>query len=160
MILLALGSNLGQREEYLAQARTVLAMFDVAILKASHVVETPALMPQGAPEDWNIPYLNQVLLVETYLAPMDLLSVVKHIEADLGRKPTSRWAPREIDIDILAYDDVLMVEEQLTLPHPQMDVREFVLKPLMEIAPEWRHPIYGKSAQELLEGLSSCSAPR
>ena len=153
MILLALGSNLGEREAYLAQARTVLEMFDVEVRRASSIIETPALMPEGAPADWNIPYLNQVLAVKTHLAPMDLLSCIKHIESDLGRKPHSRWAPREIDIDILAYDDVLMVDDVLTLPHPQMDTRRFVLEPLREIAPEWTHPVLGKTAKELLAEL-------
>lgn len=154
MILLALGSNLGQREDYLAQARTVLEMFDVAIARESSILETPALMPEGAPAEWNIPYLNQVLRVKTHLAPLDLLACIKHIERDLGRKPTSRWAPREIDIDILAYNDMVMVEEVLTLPHPQMDTRRFVLAPLAEIAPDWRHPIYDKTARELLAELT------
>jgi 2-amino-4-hydroxy-6-hydroxymethyldihydropteridine diphosphokinase len=153
MILLSLGSNLGNREEYLAQARTVLALFEVEIRRISSITETPALMPEGAPADWNIPYLNQVLLVKTHLPPMDLLAVIKHIEADLGRKPAARWAPREIDIDILAYDDVVMVEDALTLPHPQMDAREFVLQPLAEIAPDWVHPVFGKTATELLAEL-------
>jgi 2-amino-4-hydroxy-6-hydroxymethyldihydropteridine diphosphokinase len=155
MILLALGSNLGNREEFLAAARMVLGMFDVEIIKASAMMETPALVPEGAPSDWNIPYLNQVIVVKTYLQPMDLLSCIKHIEADLGRKPAARWAPREIDIDILAYDDLLMVEDVLTLPHPQMDVRDFVLKPLVEIAPDWVHPVLGKTARELLAELKA-----
>lgn len=153
MKLLALGSNLGNREEYLAQARAVLAMVDVEILRASSVVETSALVPEGAPTDWNRPFLNQVLIVETHLTPRELLACIKHIEADLGRKPEARWAPREIDIDILAYDDVLMVEDVLTLPHPQMDTRRFVLEPLVEIAPHWRHPVYGKTAKKLLAEL-------
>jgi 2-amino-4-hydroxy-6-hydroxymethyldihydropteridine diphosphokinase len=155
MILLALGSNLGKREEYLAQARTVLEMFDVSIRRESNIMETPALMPEGAPAEWNIPYLNQVLRVDTYLSPLDLLSCIKHIETDLGRKPASRWAPREIDIDLLAYDEVVMVEDALTLPHPQMDSRRFVLAPLAEIAPQWVHPIYGKTAEQMLAELSA-----
>ncbi len=153
MIFLALGSNLGKREEFLAQARMVLGMFDVEIVKASSILETPALMPQGAPAEWNLPYLNQMIQVKTHLAPMELLACLKHIEADLGRKPEARWAPREIDIDIIAYDDVVMVEEVLTLPHPQMDRREFVLAPLAEIAPEWMHPVLKKTAQTLLKEL-------
>ncbi len=153
MILLSLGSNLGNREDYLAQARIVLEMFDVAVVKASSIHETPALVPEGAPAEWNIPYLNQVLRVETHLGPRELLACIKHIEADLGRKPASRWAPREIDIDILAYDDVLMVEDFLTLPHAQMDTRRFVLAPLCEIAPEWKHPVLGKTAAEMLSEL-------
>lgn len=155
MILLALGSNLGNREEYLVQARTVLAMFDVEVIKESRILETAALMPAGAPADWNIPYLNQVIAVRTHLAPTELLAVIKHIEADLGRKPAARWAPREIDIDILAYNDVVMVEDDLTIPHPVLDERRFVLEPLAEIAPDWMHPVLHKTAQELLSELKA-----
>lgn len=153
MIFLALGSNLGNREEYLAQARVVLVGFDVEVIKTSDIMETPALMPEGAPAEWNTPYLNQVIQVQTHLSPMDLLICIKQIEAELGRKPTARWAPREIDIDIIAYDDVVMVEDALVLPHQHMDNRAFVLKPLAEIAPNWVHPIFGKTARELLAEL-------
>ncbi len=153
MILLGLGGNLGNREEYLAQARTVLGMFDVTIVRESRLIETRALVPEGAPAEWNIPFLNQVIAVETHLPPGELLSVIKHIETDLGRKPAARWAPREIDIDILAYDDVVMVVEALTIPHPSLDERQFVLEPLVEIAPDWMHPVLGKTAKEMLEAL-------
>ena len=100
-----------------------------------------------------MPFLNQVIAVETHLPPRELLAVIKHIEADLGRKPAARWAPREIDIDILAYRDELMVTDVLTIPHPAMDERRFVLEPLAEIAPAWRHPVLGKTASEMLEAL-------
>ncbi|MFZ4540361.1 MAG: 2-amino-4-hydroxy-6-hydroxymethyldihydropteridine diphosphokinase [Rickettsiales bacterium] len=155
MIILALGSNLGNSEEFLAQARMVLEMFDVSIIKESRIIQTTALMPEGAPPEWNIPFLNQVLIVKTHLQPIDLLSCIKHIETDLGRKPEARWAPRQIDIDIIAYNDMLMVDDILTLPHPHMDTRRFVLEPLAEIAPDWTHPIFGKTAQELLAELSA-----
>ena len=155
MILLGLGSNLGEREEYLAQARMALEGFDISVVAASAIHETPALVPEGAPEDWHIPYLNQVVRVETHHAPRDVLACLKHIEAELGRAPRARWAPREIDIDLLAYDDVVMVEEHLVLPHPEMDARAFVLKPLVEIAPEWVHPVLGKTARQLLQELAA-----
>ena len=155
MILLALGSNLGNREEFLAEARGLLEVFDVEVRRISSIIETPALMPEGAPADWNIPYLNQVISVKTHLSPMQLLSVIKHIETDMGRKPHARWAPREIDIDILAYDDVVMVDDALTIPHPALDERRFVLAPLAEIAPDWVHPVIGKSATQLLAELKA-----
>ncbi len=153
MIYLALGSNLGSREEYLAQARAVLVAFDIELVAASSIHETAALLPAGAPAEWNIAFLNQVIAVRTHLTPLDLLAALKHIEGELGRKPEARWAPREIDIDIIAYDDVVMVQDRLTLPHPQMDTRRFVLAPLAEIAPEWVHPVLDKSVKELLTEL-------
>lgn len=153
MILLALGSNRGNREEFLSQARTVLMAYDIHILAQSSIHETPALMPEGAPADWDMPFLNQVIAVDSHLSPHELLACVKLIESELGRKPEARWAPREIDIDILAYHDMVVVDDTLTLPHPQMDARRFVLAPLCEIAAEWQHPVLGKSARELLAEL-------
>ena len=153
MILLALGSNLGKREEYLAVARQALEVHDIDVVAMSGIYETPALLPENAPQEWNIAYLNQVLVVTTHLSPEELLVCLKHIEAEMGRTPRARWAPREIDLDILSYDDVIMVTELLTLPHPQLDVREFVLKPLAEVAPHWRHPVLEKTAAEMLAEL-------
>ncbi len=155
MIFLALGSNQGNREEFLAQARTVLMAYDVEIIVASSIHETPALMPEGAPDEWDVAFLNQVIAVKTHLTPHELLACVKLIEQELGRKPTARWAPREIDIDIIAYDEQLIVDEMLTLPHPQMDIRRFVLAPLCEIAPDWVHPVLHKTARELLAELAA-----
>lgn len=155
MILLALGSNLGNREQNLAAVYTALAMQDVEVVKASRIFETPALMPEGAPEDWNIPYLNQVIAVRTHFPPRELLVLIKHIEADLGRKPAARWAPREIDIDILAYDNAMVVEDDLVIPHPALDERRFVLEPLAEIAPDWVHPVLEKTAREMLAELAA-----
>lgn len=153
MIFIGLGSNLGNREEYLAQARTALVMHDIDITAMSSIHETAALVPPGAPQTWNVPYLNQVIAVDTHHAPEDLLACLKLIEADLGRTPRERWAPREIDLDLLGYGDVILITDHLTVPHPQLDTREFVLKPLAEIAPDWQHPIFGKTARELLAEL-------
>jgi 2-amino-4-hydroxy-6-hydroxymethyldihydropteridine diphosphokinase len=153
MILIGLGSNLGEREEMLAQARIALEAFDMVVVAASAIYETPALMPEGAPAEWNIPFLNQVVAVNTHHGPEDILTCLKHIELELGRAPRARWAPREIDLDLLAYHDSIVMTDYLTVPHPQMDERRFVLAPLCEIAPEWRHPVLDKTARELLAEL-------
>lgn len=150
MILLALGSNIGDREGFLQRARNALEAVGVGIVKASAILETPALLLPDSPTEWNIPYLNQVIEVRTHHAPEALLACAKSIEAGLGRQDRGRWGPREIDIDLLAYYAERRETPSLTLPHPRIAEREFVLKPLAEIAPYWRHPVTGRTAQEML----------
>lgn len=158
MILLALGSNIEPRAEYLAQAQKQLALNGVHVLQASSVIETPALLKEGAPAEWNKPFLNQVLLVSTSHPPKALLALCKRVETALGRIEHGRWGPREIDIDLLAYDALVLQTPSLTLPHPQLHARQFVLAPLREIVPHWRYPavgsLAGKTSVELLAALS------
>ncbi|MFM9890429.1 MAG: 2-amino-4-hydroxy-6-hydroxymethyldihydropteridine diphosphokinase [Rickettsiales bacterium] len=153
MILLALGSNVGDRGRYFEAAHAALQRRGVNILRRSSVIETPALLPPDAPADWDQPFMNQVVQVETALPPLALLELLKHIEQELGRVDRGRWGPREIDLDLLCYDAFVLDSASLTLPHAQLHRRDFVLKPIMEIAPDWTHPQLGLTAQEMLATL-------
>jgi len=152
-ILLALGSNLGDRQAALLDAQARLEAAGVAMLKASSVHETPALMPAGAPADWARAYLNQVLQARTDLPPHELLRTLKAIETSMGRRPAERWAPRVIDIDILDHEGRCLADDILELPHAQMHLRRFVMAPLCEIAPDWVHPRLQRTALAILQEL-------
>jgi 2-amino-4-hydroxy-6-hydroxymethyldihydropteridine diphosphokinase len=122
-VWLALGSNLGDREGYLAAARAALKGAGVAVIRESRVVETEPLGITDQPR-----FLNQVLEVETELEPRALLERVKQIEQQVGRQHRQRWGPREIDVDILRYDDREVNEPGLRIPHPELPNRPFLLE--------------------------------
>lgn len=127
--LLALGSNLGDREHYLQFAVERLGASVTAI---SQVYETE---PIGGPDDQGA-YLNMVIRVETELDPFELLALCQSIEEDAKRQRAVHWGPRTLDIDLLFYDDLVIDSDVLTVPHPRIGERRFVLEPLSEIAPE------------------------
>jgi 2-amino-4-hydroxy-6-hydroxymethyldihydropteridine diphosphokinase len=137
-VYLSLGSNLGEREENLERACEALEAEHVHIVKRSSIYETE---PQDASSQrW---FLNMALECETRCFPVQLLTLLQKIERKLGRVRASgavRNAPRTIDIDILLFGNAVMQTSQLTIPHPRMLERRFVLEPLIEIAPELRHP--------------------
>jgi 2-amino-4-hydroxy-6-hydroxymethyldihydropteridine diphosphokinase len=152
IVWIGLGSNIGNRAQHLDAAIDALAGIMDGI-RCSGRYETPALLPKDAPEDWNIPFLNQVVSGETRLEPLPLLERLQQLETTLGRQRRGVWGPREIDLDILAYGERTLQSDQLTLPHSQMHRRAFVLLPMAELSLDWQHPALGLSVQAMLEAL-------
>ena len=142
-VILGLGSNIGDRMAHLRAARDVLASI-LDELKASPVYLSPALLPPGAPQEWDIPFYNMAISGSTDLAPEVLLDELKNVELQLGREFRGIWGPREIDIDILAMDDVLVNSSSLCIPHKGLLERDFALLPLVQLAPGWLYPAGGQ----------------
>jgi 2-amino-4-hydroxy-6-hydroxymethyldihydropteridine diphosphokinase len=145
---LGLGSNVGDREAHLREAVKLLESDEVRVLRRSSLYETAPQEMLDQP--W---FLNAVVQVETTLFPMQLLARVRQIERDMGRRRVTPKGPRNIDIDILFYGRVVMATAELEVPHPRIAQRRFVLDPLAEIAPDFRHPMTGKTAHEMLNAL-------
>lgn len=143
-VYLSLGTNLGDRAANLKQAVSSLPP-QMTVKARSNVYETP---PWGFTEQG--PFLNQVVMATTYLEPELLLKHLKRLETALGREATFRYGPRLIDIDILFYDDLVLNTPLLTVPHPHLHERGFVLIPLMDIAPDLVHPVTGISVREMI----------
>ena len=142
-VYLGLGSNLGDRRAHLANALEMLAMHGVQLVRVSPVVESPAMLPDDAPADWNEPYLNLVAQCRTAASPEDVLAALKRIEHELGRVDRGRWAPRPIDVDILLWGHETIVTGNLRVPHPGIAERAFVLTPLAALAPRLTIPGLG-----------------
>ncbi|MGE0090239.1 MAG: 2-amino-4-hydroxy-6-hydroxymethyldihydropteridine diphosphokinase [Bacteroidales bacterium] len=145
-VYLLLGSNLSDRALFLLNARKFIEERIGKIKKQSRIYESA---PWGFVTD-NV-FLNQVILIYTFLKPEEILEKIKIIEKELGRIRTSKgYASRTIDIDILFYNDEIILQHDLKIPHPQLHKRKFTLVPLNEIDTELNHPIFGKSIKMLL----------
>ena len=161
MVILGLGSNIGDRTEHLRTAIAYLKNIKaITIEKISPVYESEALIPpdhQGKSLDrtsqqyaWDLPYLNLAIKISTSLAPEQLIVELKTIEKRMEREHNARWYPRNMDIDILAWDNHTISTDKLTIPHVHLESRPFALWPLFDVAPDWVHPILKKSAAELV----------
>lgn len=153
--LIAFGGNLGAVKATLQSGRAALAELpDTKVIASSLLYRTAPVGPPGQPD-----YLNAVVSIETTFQPMELLATLHEIEHRHGRIRKEHWGARTLDLDLLAYDDLKIDEPDITIPHPRMAERVFVLRPLCDIAPEWQHPQLHRSAEELLRILLQQGEP-
>ncbi|HHD11421.1 MAG TPA: 2-amino-4-hydroxy-6-hydroxymethyldihydropteridine diphosphokinase [Deltaproteobacteria bacterium] len=146
-VLISIGSNLTRRIRRCKDAIEKLGEEEgIEVVRCSSFYETSPWGRKGQPD-----FINAAAQLETELAPFELLGVLKNIEVELGREEGERWGPRVIDLDIILWEDKIIDNRELKIPHPQMHRRKFVLIPLCEIAPEWVHPVMGKTVKELLK---------
>lgn len=147
---IALGSNMGESRRLISEA---VEKLDLA--PQNHVVRQSELIitkPYGFKEQDD--FLNGCLELDTLLEPEELLDFTQKIEAEAGRERLIHWGPRTLDLDVIFYDDEIIKTERLTVPHPDMKNRMFVLKPMCEIAPYFVHPVYKKTMLKMLEEVS------
>ena len=148
-VYISTGSNLGNREGFLSKAEEEITAHAGSIEAASLILETP---PWGNTDQPH--FLNRVLQVKTPLPPLFLMECLLDIEKRMGRNREEKWGPRIIDLDILFIDSLIIHEPGLSVPHPYLHEREFVLKPMVELAPDFVHPVLNKTMSELLQELN------
>ncbi|MBO5992679.1 MAG: 2-amino-4-hydroxy-6-hydroxymethyldihydropteridine diphosphokinase [Acidaminococcaceae bacterium] len=147
-IFIALGSNLGNKEKNLKDALKLLEKKGVRVRRVSGFIRT---RPYGVTDQPD--FLNAVAEIETDISPTELLQLLLQTEQEMGRKRVRRWGERNIDLDLLLYDDRIIDLPELKVPHPDMQNRDFVLCPLAQIAPDAVHPVLRKTAGELWKEL-------
>ena len=152
---IGIGSNQGDRLEQISQAiRRLSQTPQIRVVQMASIIET---QPEGGPPQDN--YFNTAIEIHTEHEPADLLRILDSIEQGLGRtRSAERWGPRPIDLDLLLYDDRVVHDPRLMIPHPRLHQRRFVLEPLAQLAPEVTHPILNRTIQQLLDELKSGTA--
>lgn len=157
-VIIAFGSNLGDRRHHLARARRLLQRHgQITFTDCSPMYVTE---PWGKPDQHE--YFNQVCRGRTALSPSALMRFLLDVEREVGRRreQEERWGPRIIDLDLLAYGEQRVKTDVVEVPHPRLHERRFVLVPLADVAPDWRHPVFNKTARELLEECADAGAVR
>jgi 2-amino-4-hydroxy-6-hydroxymethyldihydropteridine diphosphokinase len=147
---ISFGSNIGDRKRAIAEAFDMIEKKGIKILNKSNLIETE---PYGYTDQPS--FMNGALEVETELSCRELLVTLLSIEKELGRVREFKWGPRIIDLDIVFFNDEIYDEEDLKVPHPDMQNREFVLKPLNDICPEYIHPVLKKKVSEMLGDIEN-----
>ena len=147
-VYIGIGSNLGNREENCRNAIKLLIESGIKVTKLSSKLETD---PWGVVDQPK--FINMAIKAETDQEPPALLHILENIETELGRRSEIRWGPRVIDLDILLYNTRIIKTPNLEIPHPGMQDRDFVLKPLAEIAPDVQHPVFGESIRGLIHNF-------
>lgn len=150
-VYIAFGSNIGDKEAHIERGLAMLNTYPgIIVEKSSEIIRST---PYGGVDQEE--FLNGVAAVRTYLSPEELLEVLHEIEASENRERKVHWGPRTLDLDIIFYDNLIQDDEELCIPHIDMQNRDFVLLPMMELAPYKRHPVTGKSVQEMITELRS-----
>jgi 2-amino-4-hydroxy-6-hydroxymethyldihydropteridine diphosphokinase len=151
-----LGSNMGGKTGNILKALELLDHVDnLTVVKRSSLYETEPIGYED--QDW---FVNAVAQLETNLSPQQLLNEFMKVEQSIGRKRDLRWGPREIDLDLLLYDQLCIDSPDLVIPHPRMHERAFVLVPFAEIAPDITHPVFSRTIGELLKEIHSLKTVR
>ena len=148
-VYLLLGSNLGDRNYYLKEAFKSIELAIGKVERWSSFYETESWGKTDQPN-----YINQVLISKTNLEPTEILEKILHIEKELGRERNEKWGSRTIDIDILFYGSEILETEKLTIPHPELHKRRFTLAPLLELNPNFVHPVLSKTIKQLYTCLT------
>lgn len=149
-VFIALGSNVGDRAANIKTAIEKIRQRGIKVVKISDIIETE---PYGYVDQPR--FLNAVLQAETLLSPGELLNTLQEIEKEMGRERKIKWGPRNIDLDIIFYNGLILNEEDLKIPHPDAHNRIFVIKPLAQIAADFVHPVLKITVKEILKSLDS-----